>query len=528
MVPRGKKVLISFVILSTILALTLLNAVVAVYGSKIALVILNVILIPIILTVLYNYFVYRPLKKIQSSIEKINKNDLMFEVPQDEIGYCGTILRDIKTMVENLKTNFRQEVNISTKIAEVSSSLNEVSNESTETMNTIAASTEVTCKKSEEQFEMLNIIAKNNNEMISTLNDVSLEMDNTAKFTANTIREAQRGINSTATIKVKMKEIKNAVEITAGQVDKLKKDSYKMEGMMDLINSITEQTNLLALNASIEAARAGEHGKSFAVVANEVSKLSQDTRTISSQIEEVLLELKKEITGIGQWMEEEKQQVDESYQLTEHTVEDFNRVNNALQLSVDKVENMNQSIGKVNKKCKSIGSNIVEATDFSKEISATMQQSTAEVLLQNERLINLQEITDTLYEKADDMQQHVTSRVMEGKMQQAVDYIQTTIKQNGIDQQRVASLIEETGMDAIYVTDNKGVVKFSNVEDSIGLDLYKIDKSFNAFKEGTTMKVTTPVKKRVEDNRLFKFLATIDDKGIIYQVGLSIDTLLKF
>jgi methyl-accepting chemotaxis protein len=78
------------------------------------------------------------------------------------------------------------------------------------------------------------------------------------------------------------------MQSASAEADRLNAAAQAMQGIVELIGSITGQINLLALNATIESARAGEAGRGFAVVAGEVKNLAgqakQATDRITSEI----------------------------------------------------------------------------------------------------------------------------------------------------------------------------------------------------------------------------------------------------
>jgi methyl-accepting chemotaxis protein len=102
------------------------------------------------------------------------------------------------------------------------------------------------------------------------------------------------------------------VESTSVVITKLEEDSKQVSGVLAIIRDIADQTNLLALNAAIEAARAGEAGRGFAVVADEVRKLSQSTGNATTEIDQIMANLRGVAQNAAQLMQQARSQADVS------------------------------------------------------------------------------------------------------------------------------------------------------------------------------------------------------------------------
>lgn len=106
-----------------------------------------------------------------------------------------------------------------------------------------------------------------------------------------------------------MKRIEQAIGETVETLALFEHSSMQMEGIVHIMSEISDQTQLLALNAAIEAARVGHQGRGFAIVAEEIHKLSAVSKQSTAKISGLIQTISQHaITLIGQ-MEHSKAEV---------------------------------------------------------------------------------------------------------------------------------------------------------------------------------------------------------------------------
>ena len=112
--------------------------------------------------------------------------------------------------------------------------------------------------------------------------------ERTNDISCETARQALEGKEQMHTQSQNMSTITSSVKDITYDTQRLTEMTKQMEGVMSIVKNVADQTNLLALNASIEAARAGDADKGFAVVANEVRKLAEQTKSATDTVGELL------------------------------------------------------------------------------------------------------------------------------------------------------------------------------------------------------------------------------------------------
>lgn len=139
-------------------------------------------------------------------------------------------------------------------------------------------------------------VASDMEQTVGTISERAAEAANAAVRSREAARDGGAVISEAADA---MRRMAEAVEAASASVETLGAKSDAVGQVVQMIKTVAEQTNLLALNAAIEAARAGEAGRGFAVVADEVRKLSEQTNRATGDITRMvseIIEVKNDVT----------------------------------------------------------------------------------------------------------------------------------------------------------------------------------------------------------------------------------------
>lgn len=282
------------------------------------------ILVALALGILISRLVSRPMVKMAAVANRIANGELNsgpVEVKnRDEIGDLATSLNEMVRSLRGLITEVRDTAS---QVAAASEELTASTEETTQSTQHIATTIQEVASGAEQQSVSTDETAKSVSELVAGVQQISVSAQGVAESASTAKSVASGGYESIERAINQMSSIHTTVDTLAGSVQALGKSSEEIGQIVGVITDIASQTNLLALNAAIEAARAGEHGRGFAVVADEVRKLAEQSANRAKQIVNLVQKIHSEMEVTVQTTEHAGDEVKTGLQLVNVAGESF-------------------------------------------------------------------------------------------------------------------------------------------------------------------------------------------------------------
>lgn len=290
-------------------------------------------------------------------------------------------LKRVVTTVEQVKTASNTIMDGITVVRELATENKHGSDIVVDGMNKLTDNNDQLQSRTASSQEMTGDINSQVQNVASMINDMVSLTAESGKHAKTSSVDLESLVQTAGT----MADLSNEVEHI---LDAFKTEFETVKQETGTIDSISSQTNLLALNASIEAARAGEAGKGFSVVAEQIRKLSTETKDSSGQISEALSRL-DEISG------KMTSSIEETLKL--------------IQVTLEKVTQTGENVNKITQDSSLLGEHIQTIDSAMKEVESSNRQ-----LVENmEQVSSIVETMTTCISDSDETSKRMLSKYEE-------------------------------------------------------------------------------------------------------------------
>lgn len=335
------------------------------------------------------YFISRsianPIVALVSTSEVLASGDFSNELPEkltkrrDEVGMLAKSLEDMQNSTrEIIREVYSSADNLQQAAVDMGIDLERIQKMSV----AIEQSVDEVGKGSVAQATMAHETSQSMEQMtngIQNVADVAATIVENSDYMQQKMQQGQLAVRNSID---QMKSIQQGTERELEIIQRLERESNEIGQISNMITEIADQTNLLALNAAIEAARAGEAGKGFAVVADEVRKLSEQTAQSAVQINHLIHNVQSHTNEAVQAGQGSAENVHTGIEIITQVGEQF--------------EDILTSIEQISSEIESMSAAAEEMSASTEETTATMQEMSSSAQMANELV---QTVTSSITEQ---------------------------------------------------------------------------------------------------------------------------------
>ena len=358
----------------------------------------------------------KPIENIVDDFKKISNDALEGKLDRKADTNVGVDfeaiprgLNDIMHTLSGIITDISTNSNVIASTSEqMSAAIEEVTATSEEVSRTIGG----IAKGSHEQSSKAEDISRAMNDMSSNVQDIAMNAQRSAEIALDSSEKTRSvGDRSEELIK-QMEDIEKTSIESVNAIKELEAKSMQINEIVSLITNIADQTNLLALNAAIEAARAGEHGKGFAVVADEVRKLAEESGSAAKQISDLITEIQTGTSVVVESVEKGNTTVSSGVQALDVTAKAMREIVEGSIKVAEMVQDIAAAAEEQSASIEEITASVEEVTSISQESAAGTEETSASVEQQEASMRELANSSQELAGMAVAMQEMVSKFVI--------------------------------------------------------------------------------------------------------------------
>lgn len=356
---------------------------------------------------LYTRFITRNIDEVKRLSVLMADGDLranMNIASKDEFGQMGL---NFNKMISNLRHLLHKIIMNSQQVAASSQELTANAQETAKATENITITIQDIAASVTGQVENIEKTTSSVNEISSKITHINSEMQSVAEMTLKTADKALEGNQVVNHAITQMNLINVKIGTATEAVNVLGNRSREIDNIISLITNIAGQTNLLALNAAIEAARAGEQGKGFAVVADEVRKLAEQSEAAAKQISLIIREIQKETGTTIKVMGESSSSAQEGIVMVNKAEKTFSEIQQAIQTISSQSRGISSAIAGIAQDA----ATIVESVDYiahsATESSGSTQTVAATTEEQNAAMEEIQSAATMLAQLAAELDENI-------------------------------------------------------------------------------------------------------------------------